>query len=314
VADEEVVAQKPTHVREPVRPGDGASSAARVSGDGGQRRRFSLRRVKTRSRSFGGGFRIGGRISTLDTVVTGILAFAVLLGLWWLAAANKWVDPLFLPAPSEVWQSFRESISNGHLWTDTKISVGRIMIAFAIASAMAIPIGVLIAGFRRPEAAIEPIVNFARYLPVTALVPLTIVWSGTSETQKWLIIWIGTFFQQVLIIKDDVKRTPVELIDIGRTLGMSEIAILSRIVVPNALPRIWDTLRITLGWAWTWVVLAELVGADSGLGYRTTVGQRYFETDLIIAYILVIGVLGLVTDQGMKVIGKRLFGWAEARR
>lgn len=260
------------------------------------------------------GFRIGGRISTADALITGVIAFAVIVALWWLATALDWVKPLFLPSPPAVWDQVRESASSGQLWADGRISILRIAIGFAISAAMALPLGVIIASFRRPEAAVEPLVNFVRYLPVTALVPLTIVWSGTSETQKWLIIWLGTFFQQVLMIKDDVKRTPIELVDIGRTLGMSEIAILRQIVIPNALPRIWDTLRITLGWAWTWLVLAELVGANSGLGYRTTVGERYFQTDLIISYILIIGFLGLITDQVMKAAGKRLFGWAEARR
>lgn len=268
----------------------------------------------SRGLRIGEGFRIGGRISRLDAFLTGMLAFALIVALWWIATSAGWVEPFFLPSPSSVWDQFRTSLDSGQLWEDTSVSVGRIMIAFAIASAMAIPIGVFIAAFRRPEAAIEPLVNFARYLPVTALVPLTIVWSGTSETQKWLIIWLGTFFQQVLMIKDDIKRTPLELVDIGRTFGMSEARILYRIVIPNGLPRVWDTLRITLGWAWTWVVLAELSGATSGLGYRTTVGQRYFETELIITYILIIGLLGLITDQVMKMMGSRIFTWAEARR
>lgn len=288
----------------------GAHDAAPITG--------GPRRTSTRPRSvrrwWREGFKIGGRISTLDAFLTGAVAFALILGFWWLATSQRWIQPLFLPPPSSVWHQFHISLTSGQLWADGKISVARVLIGFAIAAAMALPLGVVLAGFRRPEAAVEPIVNFVRYLPVTALVPLTIVWSGTSETQKWLIIWLGTFFQQVLMIKDDVKRTPIELVDIGRTLGMSEISIMGRIVIPNALPRIWDTLRITLGWAWTWLVLAELVGASSGLGYRTTVGERYFETDLIICYILIIGFLGLITDQVMKAVGKRLFGWAEARR
>jgi NitT/TauT family transport system permease protein len=260
------------------------------------------------------GLRIGGSVSPLESFLLGCVAFALLLMLWWAATAADWVDPLFLPTPSAVWHEFRSSLASGQLWDDGRISVVRIFAGFGLASVIALPLGVLIAAFRRPQAGIEPVINFARYLPVTALVPLTIVWVGTGESQKWLVVWLGTFFQQVLMIQDDVKRTPVELVDIGRTLSMSERSILARIVVPNAMPRIWDTLRITLGWAWTWVVLAELVGADSGLGYRTTVGERYFETSLILAYVLVIGLMGLFTDQIMKVTGKRLFAWAEERR
>ena len=144
-------------------------------------------------------------------------------------------------------------------------------------------------------------------MPVVAFVPLTILWSGTGDAQKFLIIWIGTFFQQVLLIQDNVKRVPADFIGLGRTLGLRDGKILVKIVVPCALPGIWDTLRISLGWAWTWVVVAELVAATSGLGYRITVSQRYFQTDTIIGYILFLGVLGLITDQAMKAAERLLF-------
>ena len=130
---------------------------------------------------------------------------------------------------------------------------------------------------------------------------------GDGDIQKFLIIFIGTFFQQVLMIMDNVKRVPREFIGLGRTLDLPDRMILTRIVVPSALPGIWDTMRITLGWAWTWLVLAELVAATSGLGYRITVSQRYFQTNTIIGYILLLGLLGLITDQVMKALGRLMF-------
>jgi NitT/TauT family transport system permease protein len=207
-----------------------------------------------------------------------------------------------------------ELANSGDLWADTRVSVMRILIGFAIASAMAIPIGVLIGAYRFWEAAIEPLVDFIRYMPVVAFVPLTILWAGTDNTQKFLIIWIGTFFQQVLLIMDNTKRVPLDFVDIGRTLGMKDRSILRRIVIPAAAPGIWDSMRISLGWAWTWLVVAELVAATSGLGYRITTAQRFFQTDTIIGYILLLGFLGLVTDQVMKWVGRRAFGYAQERR
>ena len=144
-------------------------------------------------------------------------------------------------------------------------------------------------------------------MPVVAFVPLSILWMGTGDGQKFLIIFIGTFFQQVLMVMDNVKRVPTDFIGLGRTLGLPDWRILTRIVVPSALPGIWDTLRISLGWAWTWLVLAELVAATSGLGYRITVSQRFFQTNTIIGYILLLGVLGLITDQLMKGLERLLF-------
>jgi NitT/TauT family transport system permease protein len=259
-------------------------------------------------------FRLTGRVSARAFVAIAAAVFGLIFLAWLGVSAAGWVKPLFLPSPLAVWLRLVELASSGQLFQDAGISIYRIMIGFLIASVMALPIGVLIGSYRVWEAAVEPLVDFIRYMPVVAFVPLTILWTGTGDTQKFLIIWIGTFFQQVLLIMDNVKRVPWDFIDIGRTLELSDRKILWRIVIPSALPGIWDSMRISLGWAWTWLVLAELVAATSGLGYRITVSQRFFQTDTIIGYILVLGCFGLVTDQVMKAIGRRLFRYAEQRR
>jgi NitT/TauT family transport system permease protein len=252
-------------------------------------------------------WRIGARIGRVSFIAIAASVFLLLVALWAAVTRAGLVGPLFLPSPESVWIRMASLAANGTLWQDASISLYRILVGFLIATAMAIPIGVVIGSFRIWEAAIEPLTDFIRYMPVVAFVPLTILWSGTGDAQKFLIIWIGTFFQEVLLVQDNVKRVPGDFIGLGRTLGLSEVKILVKIVVPSALPGIWDTLRISLGWAWTWVVVAELVAATSGLGYRITVSQRYFQTDTIIGYILFLGVLGLITDQLMKAAERLLF-------
>jgi len=250
---------------------------------------------------------IGVPISRPRYLAIAIGVFAGLAIVWWIATGTGLVAPIFLPSPVAVVSRLVLLAGQGTLWIDLGISLYRILVGFLIASVLAIPIGVLIGNFARWEAAVEPLVDFVRYMPVVAFVPLSILWAGTGDIQKFLIIFIGTFFQQVLMIMDNVKRVPRDYIGLGRTLDLSDKKILTRIVVPSALPGIWDTMRITLGWAWTWLVLAELVAATSGLGYRITVSQRYFQTDTIIGYILLLGVLGLVTDQVMKALERLLF-------
>lgn len=236
-----------------------------------------------------------------------VSVFVALGLLWWAATSSGVVAPIFLPAPGAVVSRLVLLAYQGTLWQDLGVSIYRIVVGFLIATALALPIGVVIGNFTKWEAAIEPLVDFVRYMPVVAFVPLSILWAGTGDIQKFLIIFIGTFFQQVLLVMDNVKRVPRDYIGLGRTLDLSDLRILTRIVVPSALPGIWDTMRITLGWAWTWLVLAELVAATSGLGYRITVSQRYFQTDTIIGYILLLGFLGLVTDQLMKALERVLF-------
>ena len=201
---------------------------------------------------------------------------------------------------------------SGQLTTDTLASVQRITVGFLISTAIALPIGLFMGTIAWVEASLEPIIDFIRYMPAVAFVPLTIVWFGVGEGQKYSIIFIGTFFQQVLMVMDNVKRTPREYLQVGETLGLSSTKLLQRIVLPASAPAIWDTIRITLGWAWTWLVVAELVAAPDGLGQRIMVSQRYFDTDRIFFLIMLIGVIGLVLDQFLKFIGKRLFPWASA--
>ena len=250
---------------------------------------------------------IGAPIARSRFLIIAVAVFAGLGLAWWAATGLDLVKPIFLPSPASVATQLGKLWADGTLLTDLEASIYRISVGFLIASVLAIPIGVLIGSFRTWEAAIEPLVDFIRYMPVVAFVPLSILWAGTSDVQKFLIIFIGTFFQQVLMIMDNVKRVPADFVGLGRTLGLPDRKILTRIVVPSALPGIWDTLRISLGWAWTWLVLAELVAATSGLGYRITVSQRYFQTNTIIGYILLLGILGLITDQVMKALGKVLF-------
>lgn len=259
------------------------------------------------------GFALGQRISTSEFLGIAALVFAIVGLSWFSVTATGLVRPLFLPSPAQVVSRLGDLWSSGDLVADVGVSIYRISLGFLISTAVALPVGIVIGSYRRWEAAIEPFVDFIRYMPVVAFVPLSILWAGTGDVQKLLIIFIGTFFQQVLLLMDNVKSVPRDFINLGRTLQMPEWRILQRIVMPSALPAIWDSMRISLGWAWTWLVVAELVAATSGLGYRITTAQRYFQTDLIFGYLLILGILGLVTDQAMKYSGRRLFRYLDAR-
>ena len=258
-------------------------------------------------------FTLGGRIRTAEFLGIAAAVFAVLGLLWFASTAAGLVRPLFLPSPGQVISRLTELWASGQLLADLGISIYRITLGFLISTVIALPIGILIGSYRGWEAAIEPFVDFIRYMPVVAFVPLTILWTGTGDMQKFLIIFIGTFFQQVLLVMDNVKGVPRDFINLGRTLEMPEWRILKGIVLPSAMPAIWDSMRISLGWAWTWLVVAELVAATSGLGYRITTAQRFFQTDLIFGYLLILGMLGLATDQAMKYAGRRLFRYLEVR-
>lgn len=242
------------------------------------------------------------------------LTVTTVAALWCLLTYGGLVGPLFLPSPGAVTLRLLELAQSGLLWQDTAISFYRVTVGFLISTAIAVPVGILMGTYRLAEAAVEPPVSLFRYMPAIAFIPLTILWVGIGDGQKFLIIFLGTFFQQVLLIMDNVKRVPRDYLNVGYTLGFNEGQILTRIVLPASAPAIFDSVRLTLGWAWTYLVVAELVAASSGLGYRIMEAQRYFRTDTIIVGILVIGVLGFIMDFAFKLAYRRFFMWAEQKK
>lgn len=259
-------------------------------------------------------FEIGVAPSRRVFISVAASVFIGIILLWWGLTASGKVPTIFLPKFTDVWDKMVSLAKDGTLWSDLGESFYRIAVAFFFSTIMAVILGVLAGCYGFAKAVLEPLVDFVRYMPVVAFVPLTVLWVGTNEVQKLLIIWIGTFFQQVLMVMDAVRRVPRDYVSLGRTLGLSDMKILWRIVVPAAAPAMWDATRICLGWAWTWLVLAELVGATAGLGYRIVVGQRFMQTDIIFGYILLLGILGLITDQVMRLAEKWLFKYQRVAR
>ncbi|WP_131034457.1 ABC transporter permease [Klebsiella variicola] len=269
--------------------------------------------VHAKKRRYSNLLTIGKEPTRSQFLTISVAVFVLLLLRWWLATSSGTIKPIFLPGIENVLLRMITLAQNGTLQSDIASSLYRMIIAFTISSLMAIIIGVLAGCYGLFKAIVEPLVDFIRYMPVVAFVPLTILWTGTDDIQKFLVIWIGTFFQQVLMMIDAIKRVPSDFVGLGRTLGLSDRKTLLQIVIPSALPSIWDALRISLGWAWTWLVLAELVASTSGLGYRIVVSQRYFQTDTIIGYILLLGFLGLITDQIMRAAEHVLFRYNRRR-
>ncbi len=243
----------------------------------------------------------------------GFVVPLLLLFAWSVVTALGLVKPLFLPSPLAVLEEAWRQISTGILINDAAISTYRIVVGWLAATAFALPIGILMGNFRLFEGALEPLISTARYMPVVALIPLSVLWAGIGDEQKILILFLGTFFQMTLMVMDNVKNIDMNLIRAGQTLGFSNTEILWRIILPAALPGIWDTFRITIGWTWTYLLVAELVAAQSGLGRRIMDAQRYLSTDTIIFGTLFIGLLGLITDLLFKHFGRKLFRWAADR-
>jgi NitT/TauT family transport system permease protein len=228
---------------------------------------------------------------------------------WWLYTLLGFADPLFMPGPGAVAERFVRWWTDEGLLGDMGISVYRVMVGFLLSALIALPLGLYLGTYRPVQATLEPLIDFIRYMPAVAFIPLVMLWVGIGEGSKILIIFIGTFFQMALMAAEDVRRVPMAQIEAAQTMGASRSEIIRLVGLPSARPALLDTLRITCGWAWTYLVVAELVASNSGLGYAILRAQRYMHTDKIFAGILLIGLIGLLTDQAFRWIGRRAFHW-----
>jgi NitT/TauT family transport system permease protein len=195
------------------------------------------------------------------------------------------------------------------LFTYTGISTLRVGVGWGLSVIVALPLGLIIATSKKVKAAIQPLIEFARYLPVVALVPLTILYCGIGEGQKYVIIFLGTFFQLLLMVADSVSNVDNTLVNSAATLGANKKQRYIHVIFPAALPSLLDDLRMTIGWAWTYLVVAEMVAANSGLGYMILKSQRFLATDIIFAGLLIIGLVGLITDRLFILIEKIVVPW-----
>ncbi len=256
---------------------------------------------------------IRGSLDRRRYMLIATASFALWLAVWWAATALELADPLFLPGPGAVLRRFLAWLREGSLASDAGISLFRVTAGFLLSAVMAVPLGLLIGSYRPVRAFCEPLLEFARYLPAVAFVPLVLLWVGIGESSKVMVIWIGTFFQMVIMLSEDVGRVPVQQVEAARTMGATGREIILRVLLRSAMPAMFDTLRITLGWAWTYLVVAEMVAANSGLGYAILKAQRFLQTDRIFVGIILIGSIGLGIDQGLRLLHRRLFPWAGVR-
>jgi NitT/TauT family transport system permease protein len=241
-----------------------------------------------------------------------LIGLAMPLLMWALASASGHVDPIFLPGPATVLERVKTWWEEG-LLGDIGISTMRVVVGWALATLIALPLGLFIGTWRAVQALLEPMMDFIRYMPAVAFVPLVMVWVGIDEGAKVAIIFLGTFFPMVLMVAEDVRRVPAAQIEAAQTMGATSREVVEQVILPSAKPALLDTLRVNMGCAWTYLVVAELVAANSGLGYAILKAQRFLQTDKIFAGILIIGLIGLVIDQLFRLLHRKAFPWLHVR-
>ena len=248
-------------------------------------------------------------------------ALALFLGLWCLASyatvtrqgqPTPLVSHTFLPAPHEVVKGLLYLFFEQDLLASIGVSALRILKAFVLSIVVAFPLGVAMGSFEVVNRLLDPLVAPMRYLPITAFIPLLILWFGIDEAQKIAFLFLGTVVYLLPAVVDAIRAVPEELVQTAFTLGATKRQVVFTVLVPAALPQIFDGFRVMNAIAWTYIILAELVNARDGLGYILHLAEQHTKPEWSFAGILVVGVIGLLTDLLIRLANRVLFGWREA--
>lgn len=267
--------------------------------------------MKSMALSLGGeAFLPQGAIAKRPYTIIAIVAFALVLGGWFLMTNLGLVDPTFMPTPQATIKA-AGALFSGSFVIDIWMSTYRVLAGFIISAIVAVPLGLFIGTYAPLNALIEPLMSFVRYLPATAFIPLFILWIGIDESEKIALIIMGSLPQLILMVAVDVRKVPHDLVEVSYTLGTKPSRVLWKIILPASMPYILDSLRMVLGWAWTYVVVAEMVGASAGIGYMMIQSQRMLNVGNIFVGLLTIGLLGLFFDCLFMGIKKIFFRWSE---
>lgn len=247
------------------------------------------------------------------SVGLGILVWLLFFGLWELAVLLEWTNPILLPGPGKVLSALYTLFVENSFLNDVLVSIWRVVFSFALACAVAIPLGLLMGTFKVVEAFFNPFVSAWRYLPAPSFIPLLLMWFGAGDMQKLSLLFIGVVWFLITLIMDHVKAVPSDLIRTAMTLGGTRIQVLRTVVVPASLPSIMIAMRQMLAVSWTYLVIAEITAADAGIGAMMMRAKRFLHVDQIMAGILVIGILGLLFDFLLRQLYRVAFPYLEEK-
>ncbi len=254
--------------------------------------------------------RVGARWSTrLVGAGAGLLLPLVLLGAWQWASTNGSFSRSQLPTPGSVLEAARELIDRGTLWTHIAITVQRVLIGFVIGALIGVVIGSLVGLSRVASRLLSPLIGSLRAVPSLAWVPLLVLWMGIYEGPKVTLIAIGAFFPVFTTVSAGFAHADRQLIEVGRAYGLKGPSLVTGVLLPAAAPTIAAGLRLGLAQAWLFVVAAELIASSRGLGFLLMDSQNVLRTDILILSIILLAILGKLTDMIVAMVERRMLRW-----
>ncbi len=240
--------------------------------------------------------------------LAGVVTF---VGLWCLLTYTELMPAVILPSPTAVLRSFPILHTQEALVRSAGYSLYRVTLGFLLSGLVAIPLGLLMGTFPKVKHFLAPLVDPLRFLPISALVPLFLVWFGIEETMKIMLLFVGTFVYLLPLVVEAVENVDDVYLQTAATLGATRWQMVYHVLIPGSLPAIGEAVRVMNGIGWTYVILAELVNPHYGLGALITVAGKRSHVDWIFAGIIVILLIGVLTDQIIRIVNRQLFRWSE---
>ncbi|HKO58389.1 MAG TPA: ABC transporter permease subunit [Thermoanaerobaculia bacterium] len=241
----------------------------------------------------------------------GFIMPVVVLAAWCVISYGRLAPPDFLPSPTEVIRGTLQLFIQYDLLGAILTSTRRIVLAFLLAAALALPLGILMGAFAPMFHIFESIMAPLRYMPISAFIPLLILWFGIYEKQKIAFLFLGVFVYLLPVVVSAIRMVPEELVQTALTLGASKLQVIRTVLVPAALPEIFDSFRVMNAISWTYVILAEAVNPEHGLGYMVELARTHQKASWSFAGLIVIGGIGIITDQFIRGVSAMLFKWRE---
>ena len=279
---------------------------ASINSAGGQ-----LNEAGARSEAASGRHRDRHFRPTLLLNVASVMAF---LALWLVATERGWVSPIFLPSPAAVASEGHKLIGTGELWEAVIASSRRVFTGFALAGVIAVPVGILMGVWWPAKAIMDPFVSLLRPLPSITWIPLTMLWLGIGESQKVMIVFLGSWIYILLYTLESTKRVDPLLIRAARNLGANDLAVMREVILPGALPGILAGLKVTLAISWSCVLSAEMIAAQTGLGALIWFAKDWGNLPLVLLGMVCISITVLLADLAANWIERALQPWERHRR
>jgi NitT/TauT family transport system permease protein len=255
---------------------------------------------------------VRGKLPARTDLAIGAAGIATLVLVWCILTYGGFVRPLFLPTPTGIWEGLADFQARGWLSAALWASFWRVTESLALVILVGVPVGVLMGAFPAVDAFLRKVVNGGKSIPTTGVIGLIVLWFSVEERAKIIFLFIGAIFYMIILVKNAVQSVSEDYLRVASDIGASRGQILGRVLLPGALPQIWDAVAVCNGIMWTYIVLAEFINSNEeqlGLGYLLNIGSRTQESGKVFATLILIALISSLTDWALQSVRKRYLTW-----